>query len=209
MRHAPRARASCSAPSTSAAWTSSAPALKRRRREPARRGRRHDLRPPLRPSRREARARQRHLPHRLAQPARHLPRAARRARTSCSSATAATGAATCPVELCGEATTLPIGPATLAAKTGAPMMPVACRRTGTTASWRAACHRSTAPAPSRASCTAPPRSSPTRSARSSSRTPASGTCSGPVWPQTDADRAHARAALEAARRGEDWTRIEV
>ncbi len=29
----------------------------------------------------------------------------------------------------------------------------------------------------------------------------------PVWPQTDADRAHARAALEAARRGEDWTKI--
>ena len=29
----------------------------------------------------------------------------------------------------------------------------------------------------------------------------------PVWPQTDAERAHARAALEAARRGEDWTRL--
>ena len=29
----------------------------------------------------------------------------------------------------------------------------------------------------------------------------------PVWPQTDADRAQARAALEAARRGEDWTKI--
>ena len=34
-----------------------------------------------------------------------------------------------PVELCGEATTLPIGPATLAAKTGAPILTVACRRT--------------------------------------------------------------------------------
>jgi lauroyl/myristoyl acyltransferase len=29
----------------------------------------------------------------------------------------------------------------------------------------------------------------------------------PTWPQTDAERAHARAALEAARRGEDWTRL--
>jgi hypothetical protein len=29
----------------------------------------------------------------------------------------------------------------------------------------------------------------------------------PVWPQTDADRAQARAALEAARRGEDWAKI--
>jgi hypothetical protein len=28
----------------------------------------------------------------------------------------------------------------------------------------------------------------------------------PVWPQTDADRARARAALDAARRGEDWTK---
>jgi hypothetical protein len=29
----------------------------------------------------------------------------------------------------------------------------------------------------------------------------------PIWPQTDADRAQARAALDAARRGEDWTRL--
>ena len=36
-----------------------------------------------------------------------------------------------PVELCGEPTTLPIGPATLAAKTGAPMLTVACRRATT------------------------------------------------------------------------------
>jgi lauroyl/myristoyl acyltransferase len=28
----------------------------------------------------------------------------------------------------------------------------------------------------------------------------------PVWPQTDDDRARARAALDAARRGEDWTK---
>jgi lauroyl/myristoyl acyltransferase len=29
----------------------------------------------------------------------------------------------------------------------------------------------------------------------------------PVWPQTDADRARARDALAAARRGEDWTQL--
>jgi lauroyl/myristoyl acyltransferase len=29
----------------------------------------------------------------------------------------------------------------------------------------------------------------------------------PVWPVTDADRTRARSALEAARRGEDWTAI--
>jgi lauroyl/myristoyl acyltransferase len=28
----------------------------------------------------------------------------------------------------------------------------------------------------------------------------------PVWPQTDAERAQARAALDAARRGDDWTK---
>jgi hypothetical protein len=28
----------------------------------------------------------------------------------------------------------------------------------------------------------------------------------PIWPQTDEDRQRARAALETARRGEDWTR---
>ena len=28
----------------------------------------------------------------------------------------------------------------------------------------------------------------------------------PIWPRTDADRAAARAALEMARRGEDWTK---
>jgi hypothetical protein len=31
----------------------------------------------------------------------------------------------------------------------------------------------------------------------------------PVWPQTDADRAQAREALAAARRGEDWAKIAV
>jgi lauroyl/myristoyl acyltransferase len=29
----------------------------------------------------------------------------------------------------------------------------------------------------------------------------------PVWPQTDAQRDHARRALEAARRGEDWSKV--
>jgi hypothetical protein len=28
----------------------------------------------------------------------------------------------------------------------------------------------------------------------------------PVWPVTDAERTRARAALDAARRGEDWTK---
>jgi lauroyl/myristoyl acyltransferase len=31
----------------------------------------------------------------------------------------------------------------------------------------------------------------------------------PIWPQTDADRARARSALEVARRGEDWTKARA
>src|SRR5207247_10589947 len=31
----------------------------------------------------------------------------------------------------------------------------------------------------------------------------------PVWPATDAERTRARAALEAARRGEDWTKLSA
>jgi lauroyl/myristoyl acyltransferase len=31
----------------------------------------------------------------------------------------------------------------------------------------------------------------------------------PVWPQTDADRSRAAAALDAARRGDDWTKISA
>ena len=88
-----RARASCCAPPTSAAWTSSAPALKALGEalyvvaDDTTYGRLYDHLA-------EARARQRHLRHRLAQPARHVQGAARRTRTSSSSATAATGAAT-------------------------------------------------------------------------------------------------------------------
>ncbi len=114
-----------------------------------------------------------------------------------------------PVELCGEATTLPIGPATLAAKTGAPMMPVACGREPDdtfVARGLPSVHCAT--------------TDPVDLHRATqviadalgkilSADPGQWYMFRPVWPQTDADRAHARAALEAARRGEDWTRIEA
>jgi KDO2-lipid IV(A) lauroyltransferase len=113
-----------------------------------------------------------------------------------------------PVELCGEATTFPLGPATLAAKSGAPLLPVACRRTDDdrfVARGLPAIH-----------------SSSTEPAEVYRATQAVADALGgviaedpgqwymfrPVWPQTDADRARARAALAAARRGEDWTKIE-
>ena len=112
-----------------------------------------------------------------------------------------------PVELAGEATTFPIGPATLAAKTGAPMMPVTCRRTDEdtfVASGLPSIH-----------CAS---TDPTELHRATqlvadalsaviAEDPGQWYMFRPVWPQTDADRAQARAALDAARRGEDWTRI--
>jgi KDO2-lipid IV(A) lauroyltransferase len=112
-----------------------------------------------------------------------------------------------PVELCGEPTTLPIGPATLAAKSGAPMMPVACRRTDDdrfSAAGLPAVHcASTDPAELHRATQA------IADALSQvlARDPGQWYMFRPVWPQTDADRTHARAALDAARRGEDWTRI--
>ncbi|MGH2417873.1 MAG: lysophospholipid acyltransferase family protein [Candidatus Limnocylindria bacterium] len=112
-----------------------------------------------------------------------------------------------PVELCGEATTFPIGPATLAAKTGAPLLPVWCRRTRD----------------DRFDARGLPiiRCESTEPAEIHLATQAVADALGaviaedpgqwymfrPVWPQTDADRTQARAALAAARRGEDWTKI--
>jgi lauroyl/myristoyl acyltransferase len=111
-----------------------------------------------------------------------------------------------PVELCGEATTFPIGPATLAAKTGAALLPVACRRTDDdrfvtrglplihcTSTEPAEIHRATqAVADALSSVIA--------------EDPGQWYMFRSVWPQTDADRARAREALAAARRGEDWTK---
>lgn len=114
-----------------------------------------------------------------------------------------------PVEFCGEATTFPIGPATLAAKSGVALVPVACQRTRderfvgrglpivTCASTEPAdIHRATqAVADALAGVIA--------------EDPSQWYMFRPVWPVTDADRAHARAALEAARRGEDWNKISA
>ena len=114
-----------------------------------------------------------------------------------------------PVELCGEATTLPLGPATLAAKTGAPMMPVACGRepddTFVARGLPSVHCASTDPIDlHRATQVIADALGEILVAD-----PGQWYMFRPVWPQTDADRAHARAALAAARRGEDWTRIEA
>jgi KDO2-lipid IV(A) lauroyltransferase len=112
-----------------------------------------------------------------------------------------------PVELCGEPTTLPIGPATLAAKTGAPMLPVACRRDPD--------DRFTARGLPLIRCASTDPAELHRATQALAdelgsvlaEDPGQWYMFRPVWPQTDADRAEARARLEAARRGEDWTTV--
>ena len=112
-----------------------------------------------------------------------------------------------PVELCGEATTLPLGPATLAAKTGAPMMPVACSRTSD--------DRFVARGLPTIHCASTEPAELYRATQALAdalggviaQDPGQWYMFRPVWPQTDADRARAREALAAARRGEDWAKI--
>ena len=112
-----------------------------------------------------------------------------------------------PVEFLGEPTTFPAGPASLSARSGAPMLPVACSRLPndrfrtrglpliTAASDEPAeIHRATqALADALGSVIA--------------EDPGQWYMFRPVWPENDADRARARAALEAARRGEDWSKL--
>jgi KDO2-lipid IV(A) lauroyltransferase len=112
-----------------------------------------------------------------------------------------------PVELCGEPTTLPIGPATLAAKTGAALLTVACRRTDddrfVTRGLPLIHCASTDPVEIQRATQA------VADALSTviSEDPGQWYMFRPVWPRTDADRRHAAEALAAARRGEDWTKI--
>jgi lauroyl/myristoyl acyltransferase len=114
-----------------------------------------------------------------------------------------------PVELCGEATTFPIGPATLAAKTGAPLLPVWCRRTPD--------DRFDARGLPFVHCASTEPAELYRATQAVADALGGVIAEDPgqwymfrsVWPQTDADRAQARAALAAARRGEDWTKISA
>ncbi|MDQ3881150.1 MAG: lysophospholipid acyltransferase family protein, partial [Chloroflexota bacterium] len=112
-----------------------------------------------------------------------------------------------PVELFGEPTTFPAGPATLAAKSGTPMLPVHVRRTGddrfvarglplvtasTTDPYEL--HRATQELADALSGVI-------------AADPGQWYIFRRIWPRTDADRRFARAALDAARRGDDWTRL--
>jgi KDO2-lipid IV(A) lauroyltransferase len=112
-----------------------------------------------------------------------------------------------PVEFLGEATTFPPGPAALAARSGAPMMPVACRRTAQQR-FRARglpLVRPEGDGPTQIHSATQRLAD--RLAEVIAQDPGQWYMFRPVWPQTDDDRAFARSALAAARAGEDWTRL--
>jgi KDO2-lipid IV(A) lauroyltransferase len=111
-----------------------------------------------------------------------------------------------PVEFLGEPTTFPAGPATLSAKSGAPILPVACQRMRgdrfyakglplihATSDEPAEIHRATQALADELGTVI-------------AADPGQWYMFRPIWPQTEEDRRRARQALEAARRGEDWTR---
>ncbi|MEO5985409.1 MAG: lysophospholipid acyltransferase family protein [Candidatus Limnocylindria bacterium] len=113
-----------------------------------------------------------------------------------------------PVELCGEATTFPIGPATLSAKTGAPLLPVWCRRDDD--------DRFDARGLPLIRCTSTEPAEIFRATQELADAlgaviaddPGQWYMFRPVWPVSEGDRADARAALAAARRCRDWTKLK-
>ncbi|MBA3689272.1 MAG: lysophospholipid acyltransferase family protein [Chloroflexi bacterium] len=111
-----------------------------------------------------------------------------------------------PVEFLGEPTTFPAGPAALSARSGAPMLPVACSRLRNDRFRARGLPLITAANDSLAETYRATQALADALGRVIAEDPGQWYMFRPVWPQTDADRARARAALDAARRGEDWTK---
>ena len=111
-----------------------------------------------------------------------------------------------PVEFLGEATTFPAGPAALSARSGAPMLPVACSRLGNDRFRTRGLPLITAANDSPAETYRATQALADALGSVIAEDPGQWYMFRPVWPATDAERAQARAALEAARRGEDWTK---
>jgi KDO2-lipid IV(A) lauroyltransferase len=112
-----------------------------------------------------------------------------------------------PVEFLGEATTFPIGPSSLSARTGAPMLPVHCRRTPSDTFVARGLPLVRATDDSPAETYRATQALADALGAVIAEDPGQWYMFRPVWPQTDADRAQARAALAAARRGDDWSRL--
>jgi KDO2-lipid IV(A) lauroyltransferase len=111
-----------------------------------------------------------------------------------------------PVEFMGEATTFPAGPAALSARSGAPMLPVACSRQPDDSFRTRGLPLIRAAGDHPAEIYRATQALADALASVIAAEPGQWYMFRPIWPQTDADRASARAALEAARRGEDWTK---
>jgi KDO2-lipid IV(A) lauroyltransferase len=110
-----------------------------------------------------------------------------------------------PVELLGAPTTLPAGPALLSARTGAAILPVGSRRADDDRleAWGFPVIRATSTEP--AEVYRATQALADALGQVIAADPGQWYMFRPVWPQTDADRAAAAAALERARAGEDWS----
>jgi KDO2-lipid IV(A) lauroyltransferase len=110
-----------------------------------------------------------------------------------------------PVELLGAPTTLPAGPALLSARTGAAILPVGVRRVDDERleAWAYPVIRATSTEP--AEVYRATQALADSLGQVIAADPGQWYMFRPVWPQTDADRTAAAAALARARAGEDWT----
>jgi KDO2-lipid IV(A) lauroyltransferase len=110
-----------------------------------------------------------------------------------------------PVELLGAPTTLPAGPAVLSARTGAAILPIGARRVDDDRleAWGLPVIRATSTEPAEIYRATQALADALGSVIAAD--PGQWYMFRPVWPQTEADRAAAAAALARARAGEDWS----
>src|SRR4029079_7893644 len=106
----------------------------------------------------------------------------------------------------GEARTPPLGRATRSARAGARMLPVACQRTGGDRFTARGLPLIRAASDEPAEIFRATQQLADELGTVIAADPGQWYMFRPIWPQTDEDRERARAALEVARRGEDWTR---